>query len=93
MKRLHRVIPYGKRTDRVVSYLQKKHPKHGYKRKKNVMNTDNSIAMFWHAYSLDEKVPKLLLEKTMPLTSGPMAEVVHTVECPDDTMPEVIEYP
>ena len=57
------------------------------------MNTDNSIATFWHSYALAEKAPKLLTGKTAQLTSGPMADTVHADEPPDDNnMLEVIEY-
>jgi len=56
------------------------------------MNTDNSIASFWHSYTSAEKATKLLTGKTEPLAPRPMADAVNADESPDNTMLEVVEY-
>ena len=56
------------------------------------MNTDNSIASFWHSYMLAEKAPKLLSGRTVSPASDPMADASHADEIPDDSMLEVLEY-
>lgn len=52
------------------------------------MDTDTTIARFWHTYALAQKAPTHLLENTLPFSSGPLAEVVYDVDIPSDIMPE-----
>ena len=55
------------------------------------METDNSIASFWHSYRAAEKATQLLTGRAVSLAPDPMADAVHTDKSPDNVLPEVFE--
>lgn len=56
------------------------------------MNTDKSVASFWHTYTSAAQATKLLTGGGEPLAPGSMADAVQAEECSDAPVLEVLEY-
>jgi len=56
------------------------------------MQTDNSIASFWHAYEAAGKAVKRSTDETEPPSLYLMADAVNADQSPDNAMLEVAGY-